>query len=186
MSTWNHYIDHDRTTGAISFKSQPSCDYSTPFSVYHGREGRYGLPRGVHYDDEAAVVEWARGQAGDLMAQISTLGSVEWDGHNHVWHWTDETAAERGDDIEQQIDEIIASCPLGAVEWDASDWYLSGLSMREVIRHLGLSSEMTVDEIEAKLVEDCEDATDGSGREIRVTDLDGFAKALRDRMRDED
>ena len=187
QTQWNHYVDHDRETGELTFESQPDSENGVPFSVYHRRVGRYGLPQGVDYSGvEDEVIAWFREEAGSLLNEIVTLGETGWDGNNMVWGARTETGADRLVEIEREIDEIAGSCTLGRVEWDASDYYLSGLPTAQIVNELGITPEHTVDEIEKLIETDSAGASDGEGRAIALTDVAGLAQWIWDFVHEDD
>lgn len=142
------YVELDCKHAALSADYNGEIGTAVPMSVWHGHTLRWSIP---------ALV--AR-RANELLHEIAPLAqrvidgySSEWDGNNHVAHYTEDAEA-----AQSEIDALCENLHVAegdVVEaWDAEDWLYGG-DVHDKITHSTTDEEIDalVDEIESELQE---------------------------------
>jgi len=165
------FVQLDCTTGLLTAEYQAGIGNAIPCSVHHGHDQRWGIPCLT-----ADAANTLLGEIEDLAQRIVDGYASEWDGSNHIAHFTD--------DAQEAIDGIDSICQnygdngLGeTVEvWDAADWFQD--DKEELAKEYGITEMTTderLDEIEREILEK-EDGFD------TLNDLDDFLIWLRDNI----
>ena len=130
-------------TAALSASYDPEIGNGIPFSVYHRRTLRWGIPALTADAANALLAEIA-----PLAERVVAGYERTWDGNNHVGEYTDD-AQEAIEAIRDLCDRARADADeLSTVQvWDAGDWF-GGIGRWEAqCEALGITAETTDDEL---------------------------------------
>jgi hypothetical protein len=162
------FVELDCQTGTLTARYNPEIGNAIPCSVWHGHEQRWDIPC------------LTADAANELMDDITPLAqrvldgySSEWDGSNHVAHFTADAHA-ASEEIAETIDAINVSEDNGVSCWDAGDWLNSS-----TVDGLGADTD---DDGVAALARQFE--TEAAEQNIVLRGTEEYLAGLRDAMRD--
>ena len=161
------FIELDLEDGTLSADYDGEIGGAVPFSVWHRRAIRWGIPL-MTADAVNGLMETIL----PLAQRVFDGAEIEWDGSNLVGVYND--------DADAAIEEIERIC--GAEEgdlevWEASEW----LSAAE--DELGVTADMDDDALN-ELADELEDNALDDG--ILLEDTVDYLRRVRDALRDED
>ena len=184
---YTNYIEFDKRDGSLCLAERPSGE--TPFDVFHGLVEQFVLPGSMEYDDEE-IVAWFRERYEDELKEIMESGEEAWNGSNWVWRssadWNDSNHSPIMK-IEDDINDLSRNGQIPGKEiWDATDWWLGGMSIEQAAAEIGITAKTTNDELDcladkAQQIVEMEGSTP-EGQSIVIEGMATFCERLREHM----
>jgi len=171
-------LRYDPEENSALLTTNPEIGNAVPMSVWHGLVRSYCVP----VVPTSSAAEQLVQDLLPLLARVRAGYSCRWDGSNHIGS-LDDDATRAEEEIEASISAwTLDLSPAETVcEWDAGDWY-GGLGLAGAAAELGITAEMTDEDVERIYQARDDTETGPDGETIVLTGMLGFMLRLRDKL----